>query len=439
MTTLSAPSLASAPRWLRLGGFAFLVPVALVGALAAGCSDDSSPSTGDGSAVTGDEDELKSLVIKESDDGKSFSVAQGKNVVVSLPSNPSTGFDWQVVQVDKSLGYPAKTFVGGGKNAPVGAGGTTKLTWKTSSALTIGTHEVKLAYQRESATADSLPEKTFSFTIIVVGKGDTGKACVRTGCSGQLCVEESPDGMASTCEYRPVYACYQAATCARQDDGKCGFTPTEELASCVAEASKAGEGEGCGGIAGIQCHDGLSCQLQGDYPDAGGTCVADGSGPKKGGLGDFCGGIAAFQCQDGLTCQLEGDYPDAGGTCVEDTSGPKKGGLGDFCGGIAGFQCQDGLTCQLEGDYPDAGGTCVEDTSGPKKGGVGDACGGIAGLQCQDGLSCQLEGDYPDAGGTCIQPKKLGFAWLARSHRDLDGGGRDGFGPLSRRCCFVTD
>ncbi|MDD5337078.1 MAG: hypothetical protein PHS02_01195 [Candidatus ainarchaeum sp.] len=33
--------------------------------------------------------------------------------------------------------------------------------------------------------------------------------------------------------------------------------------------------------------------------------------------GEFCGGIAAFQCESGLTCNLSGSYPDAGGTCIE--------------------------------------------------------------------------------------------------------------------------
>lgn len=33
-------------------------------------------------------------------------------------------------------------------------------------------------------------------------------------------------------------------------------------------------------------------------------------------LGEFCGGIAGFQCDEGLTCKLEGTYPDAGGKCV---------------------------------------------------------------------------------------------------------------------------
>ncbi len=34
--------------------------------------------------------------------------------------------------------------------------------------------------------------------------------------------------------------------------------------------------------------------------------------------GQACGGIAATQCSDGYTCELEGEYPDAGGTCVDE-------------------------------------------------------------------------------------------------------------------------
>ncbi len=37
---------------------------------------------------------------------------------------------------------------------------------------------------------------------------------------------------------------------------------------------------------------------------------------RMGGLeGEFCGGIAAFPCAQGLSCRLEGQYPDAGGAC----------------------------------------------------------------------------------------------------------------------------
>jgi hypothetical protein len=78
--------------------------------------------------------------------------------------------------------------------------------------------------------------------------------------------------------------------------------------------------------------------------------VADTSG---GGNGQTCGGIAGLQCPTGQTCQLDGNYPDAAGTCVGDLSGRPQ-----ICGGIAGLQCPAGQTCLLDGNYPDASGTC---------------------------------------------------------------------------------
>jgi hypothetical protein len=59
-----------------------------------------------------------------------------------------------------------------------------------------------------------------------------GEGCMRAGCSDHLCVEEGMD-IASTCEWRPVYECYQQATCERQENGQCGFTPTHELVECL--------------------------------------------------------------------------------------------------------------------------------------------------------------------------------------------------------------
>ena len=61
-------------------------------------------------------------------------------------------------------------------------------------------------------------------------EGECPSECKRTGCSGQICADQD---MISTCEYRPEYACYQSATCERQPDGKCGWTPTAELTSCL--------------------------------------------------------------------------------------------------------------------------------------------------------------------------------------------------------------
>lgn len=33
--------------------------------------------------------------------------------------------------------------------------------------------------------------------------------------------------------------------------------------------------------------------------------------------GDFCGGIVGLPCPEGYTCQLDGNYPDAGGVCIK--------------------------------------------------------------------------------------------------------------------------
>ena len=67
----------------------------------------------------------------------------------------------------------------------------------------------------------------------------TEKACLPAcrvgGCSSQLCVGPGDPGF-STCEWRQEYACYRSATCELQDDGGCGWTPTEELKRCLDDA-----------------------------------------------------------------------------------------------------------------------------------------------------------------------------------------------------------
>jgi Immunoglobulin-like domain of bacterial spore germination len=59
--------------------------------------------------------------------------------------------------------------------------------------------------------------------------------CHSTGCSGQIC---SDSDMITTCIYLPEYACYKKAKCERQSDGKCGWTDTPELTSCLDKSRK---------------------------------------------------------------------------------------------------------------------------------------------------------------------------------------------------------
>jgi hypothetical protein len=57
--------------------------------------------------------------------------------------------------------------------------------------------------------------------------------CTATGCSGTVCAETTSD-LVTTCEMKPEYACYRDAVCERQPSGACGWTPTPELAACLA-------------------------------------------------------------------------------------------------------------------------------------------------------------------------------------------------------------
>lgn len=60
--------------------------------------------------------------------------------------------------------------------------------------------------------------------------------CRVSGCSSQLCAEQD---LASTCEWRPEYACYREARCEPQPGGACGWTQTPELLACLEGARAA--------------------------------------------------------------------------------------------------------------------------------------------------------------------------------------------------------
>ncbi len=71
---------------------------------------------------------------------------------------------------------------------------------------------------------------------VILGEENISKTmpeCKVGGCSGQLCTDTVTF---TTCEYTAEYACYKSATCARQIDGKCGWTTTAALTSCLNKA-----------------------------------------------------------------------------------------------------------------------------------------------------------------------------------------------------------
>ena len=60
------------------------------------------------------------------------------------------------------------------------------------------------------------------------------KFCRPTGCSGQIC---SDSEVITTCEWKPEYACYRAATCSAQANGDCGWVMDAELRKCLDNAA----------------------------------------------------------------------------------------------------------------------------------------------------------------------------------------------------------
>ena len=143
-----------------------------------------------------------------------------------------------------------------------------------------------------------------------------GTGCVRGGCSGQLCLEEGME-IASTCEWKDVYACYQAAECARQPNGQCSFTPTHELVECLN-----GHGEGCDSD--LDCPLTHKCQHVG-YLDAGLPTLTEKLSPPefRGMCVEAC---ALIDCAPGYACE-HGSCVPQDGTCRDNSDCDK----GDVC------------------------------------------------------------------------------------------------------------
>jgi hypothetical protein len=62
-----------------------------------------------------------------------------------------------------------------------------------------------------------------------------GEGCIVSGCNNEFCQDADEEPLSSICIYQPEFGCYQSAICKRQANGKCDWTQTEALISCLAQ------------------------------------------------------------------------------------------------------------------------------------------------------------------------------------------------------------
>jgi predicted secreted protein len=99
--------------------------------------------------------------VGEESNGQTVRVGVGESLFVRLPSNPSTGYGWEIASISPALGAPKIEEMPG---AGVGASGWTRFIWDMTPNM-MGTQRLQLAYVapgRGGAAA-----KTFSLTLNV--------------------------------------------------------------------------------------------------------------------------------------------------------------------------------------------------------------------------------------------------------------------------------
>lgn len=158
-------------RWL-------ISTTVLVGLAAASCGGDDgadstrSPTPVPGVQATATASSPNEVRLSDADNGKTVRLARGGKVIVSLESNPTTGFSWYAGEMagpELALsGEP--TFVPPASTSPVvGAAGTQVFTFATTDVGmpppgTPAVVQVTLEYKR-AFEPNTPPEKTFKFTV----------------------------------------------------------------------------------------------------------------------------------------------------------------------------------------------------------------------------------------------------------------------------------
>ena len=101
--------------------------------------------------------------VGEEQNGRTVTLFRGQDIVISLSSNPTTGFDWLLRAFDPSLLEQTDIIFKPGSPSNVGSGGVKSYTFK---AVMNGSTGLTFAYHRPWEGTVS-PMKTFSIKVCV--------------------------------------------------------------------------------------------------------------------------------------------------------------------------------------------------------------------------------------------------------------------------------
>ena len=136
------------------GVLAFIILTSLSVGVGIACSGSSASLSGSGNDVN----------VDASYSGKQVELAVGQSLVVTLDSNASTGYSWNLAQIsdDTVLSNTGNEYISPQTTLVVGAGGKEEWTFK---ALKKGTSTISMGYSRPWESTP--PAETFDLTVVV--------------------------------------------------------------------------------------------------------------------------------------------------------------------------------------------------------------------------------------------------------------------------------
>ena len=105
------------------------------------------------------------LLVTEKDNGKSVQRMIGQTLAIQLPSNPSTGYTWEVQRLKGPILEGGRRYIPAGSHTP-GAGGVESMEFHAQET---GTEAITLYYRR--SWEHDPPARTFTLTVKIIPCG----------------------------------------------------------------------------------------------------------------------------------------------------------------------------------------------------------------------------------------------------------------------------